>query len=146
MYAEESENKMQCTPPEITNAAKEVSINLLPEKSRKNYEIVYNKFNEWRLKNKTSSFSEDTVLVYFKEISAKFKSSTLWTHYSMLKSTLKLKHNVNIEPYGRVRALLKRKAEGYRAKKSEVFTGEQINIFIKEAPDVKYLATKVTIG
>lgn len=98
---------------------------------------------DWRRKNNTNSFSEDNILVYFKELSKKYKSSTLWTYYSMIKSTLILKHNVNIEHYGKVRALLKRHSEGYQPKKSEAFTREQINKFIEEAPDVKYLATKV---
>lgn len=73
----------------------------------------------------------------------KYKSSTLWTHYSMLKSILNIKHNINIDTYTRLRALLRRQSEGYQPKKSEAFTEDEINRFFKEAPDDKYLATKV---
>lgn len=133
-----------CTPPEIRDAAKIASLDLLPERSRQNYEIAYNAFMKWRLNKNVSSFSEDTLLVYFKEISLKFKSSTLWTKYSMIRSILNIRHNVKIEKYGRLRAFLKRRSEGFLPKKSEVFTGEEINKFIEEAPDTQYLATKVS--
>lgn len=77
------------------------------------------------------------------EISSKYKSSTLWTNYSMLKSMLNIKHNVDIDKYPRIRALLKRRSENYEPKKSKALTGKQIERFIKEAPDFKYLGTKV---
>src|SRR5699024_11669271 len=93
--------------------------------------------------NKTTSFSEDTLLVYFKELSNKYKSSSLWTQYSMLKSTINIRKNINLESYAGLRAFLKRCSEGYQAKKSEVFSGEQIQQFINKAPNDKYLATKV---
>ncbi|KAJ8912536.1 hypothetical protein NQ315_014480 [Exocentrus adspersus] len=54
----DSEEKIVCTPPEITEAAKVTSMNLLPEKSLKLYESVYNTFINWRAIKKTNSFSE----------------------------------------------------------------------------------------
>ncbi|XP_023311407.1 uncharacterized protein LOC111692006 [Anoplophora glabripennis] len=52
---------------------------------------------------------------------------------------------MNIESYAKVRALLKRQSEGYQPKKSKAFTGDEIYKFITEAPDTKYLATKVAL-
>jgi hypothetical protein len=40
-FNSDSENEIRCTPPEIREAAKLASLELLPEKSRKNYTIVY---------------------------------------------------------------------------------------------------------
>ncbi|XP_060516643.1 uncharacterized protein LOC132708080 [Cylas formicarius] len=140
----DSENEV-LTPPEIRAAAEAASLDLLPKKSRNNYEIAYNNFMDWRSRNKATSFSEDTLLVYFKELAKKYKSSSLWTFYSMLKSTLYIKHNVKIDHYAKLHALLKRQSEGYQPKKSKAFTGQEINKFIYEAPDTKYLATKVAL-
>lgn len=143
MESENSENEVPNTPPEIRAAADAASLDLLPKKSRSNYEVAYKHLMDWRLMNKATSFSEDTLLAYFTELAKKYKSSSMWTYYSMLKSTIYIKHNIKIESYAKLRALLKRQSEGYQAKKSKAFTGEEINKFINEAPDVKYLATKV---
>lgn len=71
------------------------------------------------------------------------KSSTLWANYSMLKATLSIRHNVDISKYLKLRALLKRQADGYKLKKSKILTKEQINKFIQEAPDKECLMIKV---
>lgn len=42
-----------------------------------------NSFADWGLKNNTDSFYKDTLLMYFKKLTQKCKSSTLWSHYSM---------------------------------------------------------------
>lgn len=41
MESLESEDDLSCTPPEISDAAKFVTMNLLPEKSRRQYERQY---------------------------------------------------------------------------------------------------------
>lgn len=78
----DSENEMSGTPPEISEAAKITSLNLLPEKSKKLYMAVYTSFMDWRIAKNVNSFSEAVLLVYFSELSSKYKSTTLWTHYS----------------------------------------------------------------
>lgn len=135
MDVDSSEDEAQCESAE--------SQDFFPEKSRRHYQMVYNSFTEWRQANDTVSFSEDTFLAYFKDMTKKYKSSTLLTHYSMLKSALNSKHNINIEPYARVRAFLKRHSEGYQPRKSQAFTEDEINKFINKAPDYRYLAIKV---
>ena len=134
----------ECTPPEITAAANEASTSLLPQKSLVIYEKAYDQFLKWRSTSNVTSFSENVILAYLSELSKKVKSSTLWSHYSMLKSTLRLKQNVDIGNYPKVRAYLKRQNEGYTPKKSRVLEKEQILQFIKEAPDQKFLFTKVS--
>jgi hypothetical protein len=84
----ENENDFSLTPPEIRDTAEVASLNLLPEKSRKVYNMAYESFLNWQKEKKTTSFSESTLLVYFTELSTKYKSSTPWTYYSMLRSAI----------------------------------------------------------
>lgn len=99
LFTKMSDTSFDNTPPDISNAAKDISNQLLPEKSRKQYEKAYQDFMNWKISKSSTSFSEDVLLVYFQELSEKFKSSSLWTFYSMLKSTLSINHNVDISKY-----------------------------------------------
>ena len=82
-------------------------------------------------------------MAYFGGLAKRYKSSSLWTQYLMLKSTLNINNNVDISKYSKLWAFLKRKSEGYIPKKAKTFTPEEINKFIKESTDGIYLATKV---
>lgn len=130
MNIDSNEHEISSTPPEVTNAAKVASLNLLPEKSRELYMATYKSFMDWRMINNINSFSESVLLVYFSELGTKYKPSTLWTNYSMLRSTLTINQGINIETYSKLRALLKRKSEGFRPKKARTFTSEHINNFL----------------
>lgn len=141
----ESDDEIEraCTPPDILETAKATSSGLLPEKSKHLYDKVYRKFMEWRILKKASSFSENVILAYFVELNEKYKSSTMWTFYSMLRSVLLINHDIDLENYGKLRSFLKRKSEGYIAKKSKILAPEEIKKFIAEAPDEIYLLHKV---
>ncbi|XP_063544513.1 uncharacterized protein LOC134752749 isoform X5 [Cydia strobilella] len=118
----------------------------LPTKSKEKYNITYENFISWRKQKNITSFGEDVLLLYFEEMSAKYKPTSLWAYYSMLKSGLKRSHNVNIKEYYQLRAFLKKLSEGYGKKgKVKVLTFENVEKFIDEAPDDKYLATKVAL-
>lgn len=131
------------TPENIREAAETISLDLLPEKSKKQYIICYNKFMKWRESNKATSFSENTILGYFNEISKTMKPSTLWGIYSMLKLTLQMNHDVHLKNYKTLIAFLKRQSTGLRSKKSKVLSSNDVEKFLNEAPDDMYLATKV---
>lgn len=64
---------------------------------------------------------------------------------AMLKSILNIKHNINIETYTKLIAFLKRTKDGYVPKKSKTLEIEEIEKFIKEAPNETYLMMKVSI-
>lgn len=97
-----------CTPPDISNIAKEVTSNLLPTKSREKYNLQYKLFMDWCSAKKITRYSENVILAYLSELAAKYKCSTLWSIYSMLKSTLAVKDNVDIGSYTKVVAYLKK--------------------------------------
>lgn len=133
-------------PAEIEEAATRATLNLLPSKSRQQYNIAYNRFIEWcKSKNVSGKYGENVMLAYFEEKSKVWKSSTLWANFSMIKLMLNIKNNQDISRYYKLIAFLKRKGEGYRPKKSKIFTQKEIDRFIIEAPDEQYLMLKVAV-
>lgn len=141
--SEPEKDDLMGTPPEITEAASLATENLLPTKSKSQYERQYKLFMDWRLETKTDSLSEIVLLAYFQNLSTKMKPSSLWAIYSMLRMTINLKNNVDISKYPKLCAFLKRTSNGYKPKKSSVLTPEQIQDFLLSAPDEIYLFTKV---
>mgnify|MGYP000308873942 CR=1 FL=1 len=100
-------SEVSCTLPEIAEIAKSVALNLLPEKSRDKYEIQYERFSKWCDSKETKNISENILLAYFAEKAKVMKSSTLWSIYSMLRSTISVKHDLNISEYKKLIAYLK---------------------------------------
>ncbi|KAL1516604.1 hypothetical protein ABEB36_000498 [Hypothenemus hampei] len=119
----------------------------LPAKSKKRYEFAYGRFKEWIKSHGINVISENVLLKYFYELSTthKYSPPTLWNLYSMLNTTIKIFDNVDIEKYGKLLAFLKRKNVGYKAKQSKVFKATEIKRFLMEAPDNRYLLTKVAM-
>ena len=68
-------------PHEIVEAAKEVSINLLPDESKRLYVSTYNNFKSWRASKKTTLFVEEVFLAYFKYISKTIFPPKLWNRF-----------------------------------------------------------------
>lgn len=140
-----SEMEVHLTPPDVVALAQHTAENLLPTKSKEKYTLTYNNFNLWRKERNVTSYSENVLLAYFSEISKSLKPSTLWARYSMLKSTLNLNNNIDISKYIKLTSYLKRQSDGFHSKKSKVLSSEEIEKFINEAPNDKYLDTKVNI-
>lgn len=132
-------------PDDVLEEARGAIENLLPSKSKEKYDFAYKRFEDWCKSRNVASYSECVLLAYFAHLSKTMKSSTLWSQYSMVKATLSIKNGVQIDRYSKLRAFLKRKNEGYTPKKSLVLTSEQVEHFINEAPDNKYLMIKVNI-
>lgn len=61
----------------------------------------------------------------------------------MLKSTLAVKENIDISKYAKLHAFLKKQNVGYKAKKSKIFSRDEINTFLRDAPNDSYLMSKV---
>ncbi|CAH1110052.1 unnamed protein product [Psylliodes chrysocephalus] len=131
------------TSSEFSEIANTASLNLLPTKSRKQYEITYNRFREWCFDKKVVNFTENVRLAYFYKRLHDIKPSSLWSEYSIMKACLSSKDNINIKNYKTLMAFIKQNSVGFRAKKSKVFNREHIYKFLKEAPDSQYLMKKV---
>jgi hypothetical protein len=67
--------------------AEEVMDKLLPEKSKRLYLKAYVAFKNWCSSKNVITVSENVLLAYFQHYANEKKASTLWSHYSMLKST-----------------------------------------------------------
>lgn len=90
-----------------------------------------------------ASGCHETLAIFVTIVTMKTCVVKLWGNYSMLKRLLIIKHNVNIKNYSQLIAFLKQNAEGYQSKQANVFTGDEVNRFISEAPDDQFLAVKV---
>lgn len=93
------EEEYSCTPPEVCEAAYIASLDLLPKKSKTLYESCYKTFQDWEKTSNTKSCSERVLLAYFKKLAEKYKPSTLWSNYSMLKTTIKIYEKLDITCY-----------------------------------------------
>lgn len=138
-----SDSEMELTPDIIRKEAQNIIEDLLPQKSKERYIKSYNDFMKWRSDKKVKSLSESVFLTYFNDLSKRVKPSTLWSVYSMLKTTMTTRHNVNLKNFDKLTSFLKRQSEGFRSKKSKVLTAQDVETFLNQAPDEVYLATKV---
>ncbi|KAJ8984182.1 hypothetical protein NQ317_011091 [Molorchus minor] len=103
-------------PSNIEDAARNAVCLLIPEKSKAAYDLVYEKFEKWRKEKKVKHVNEKVLLAYFED--KNLKASTLWTHYSMLRTELSLKKRyLDIKTYNSLIAFLKMQSDGYHAKK-----------------------------
>lgn len=137
---------MNDLPLEIENLANNAISGLLPDKSKSLYEKTYANYESWCTQKNVENITHEKVfLAYFKEQSMTKKSSSLWSYYSMLRSTLLLKKNVDISKYSHLIAFLKRNSDSYKPKKSRILTKENIVKFLQEAENEKYLLLKVSM-
>jgi len=150
IFYEDDIHQLNVTPPEFRELAEKGSKLLLPSKSKVRYEKAYDEFCKWRDSKSCSEVSpeatESVMLAYFVDLAQKFKPSSLWAHYSMVKAMLKLKESVDMKKYPKVKCFLANESRGYVSKKARVFSEEEIKKFLVEATDEQYLDMKVTIG
>ncbi|KAK5647863.1 hypothetical protein RI129_002755 [Pyrocoelia pectoralis] len=144
MSNENSDSDVENTPAEILEAANEATYNTLRDKSKEKYMHEYYSFKKWCDLKKVKQITENAVLAYFFEKSKSLKSPSLWCKYSMLRTTIAIRENIDIK-YPRLIAFLKRQSSGYKPKKSDTFSRDDMNNFLKDAPDEKYLLMKVVL-
>lgn len=130
-------------PPEVRTKANEVINNLTPEILRRKYEAAYQRFMESRSVKKIKSLSETVLVTYFSELAETQKPSSLWEMCSMLWSMIDIKHKINIYKHSSLIALKKKKNIGFKSKKAQTLSAEQIQQFLHEAPDNQFFATEV---
>ncbi|KAL0879211.1 hypothetical protein ABMA27_002994 [Loxostege sticticalis] len=133
------------TPETIKLEASNVIQNLIPTKSREKYLKAYDNFIQWKNRKGAKTFSENVFLAYFQELAKTKQPSTLWSVYSMLKTTVNINKDIKIDSYSKLVAYLKRLSEGHKPKKSKVFSGQNVETFLNDAPDKEFLAIKVAL-
>lgn len=133
---------LQCIPLSVLTS---VSSPLIPTKSSRIYDSAYERFCNWAEQQKIYTYSEDAVLSYFVHLSKTMRSSSLWARYSMIKAQLKFKHNIQMERYKKILMFLRYQGHGYKPKQSKIFSREQFDSFLQNAPDHTYLSTKVIV-
>lgn len=115
----------------------------IPRKTKEKYLKAYDKFKTWCCTNKVNKINEKVLVTYFTTELNEFKASSTWSIYSMLKSTLNVNDNVEISTFHNLKALLKRKNDGYNAKQSYKLKKEDVYRFIREANNSQFLVVKV---
>ncbi|KAF7987960.1 hypothetical protein HCN44_004776 [Aphidius gifuensis] len=95
-----------------------------------------------KLKKKIKKTTEDGLLVYFNELNEKYKPSTMYSRYSMLRTTILRNEQIDIATYTRLKFFLKKESVGYRPTKSKAFTAADVERFLNTAPEDEYLAIK----
>lgn len=64
-------NSEEDLPPEVTEEAQKVVLDLLPTKSREIYECAYKRFIKWCEEKDIKTYSENALLVYFADLAKK---------------------------------------------------------------------------
>lgn len=128
---------------DIEESAKIAIQSLLPTKSKDKYEKAYRLFEDWSHQKGVTVITEAVLLAYFEQKSRVYQSSTLWSLYSMIRTTLSVKKNIDIKKFPSLIAFLKRKSVGHRSRKSSVLRKSEVEKFLKEADDKTYLMMKV---
>jgi hypothetical protein len=131
----------------IKEATKAASCSLLPTKSQERYKQTYENFIEWYAMKDAEEISENVFLAYFLEKSNVLKSpASLWSEYSMLKLTISVNKNLDISKCERLKMFIKRKNDGYQARKSQVFSRDTVVKFLLDAPNEIFLMKKVVVN
>lgn len=116
----------------------------IPVKSKAAYLAIYNYFIKWRRGSNLQDFSEDVFIAFIKHLEVTKKASTVLSKYSMLRTVVLARLNIDIKHYPALTAYLKELAKGITPKPSKFFSAEEINNFLEKAPNEQYLAIKVS--
>lgn len=142
---EESEDDEEDEDDDEDFAGPESSNGVSREYKRNGYEGRYNEFMRWRNSMNLTVTNQSTLLTYFEGLSEKWKPTTMWSVFSILKTMLMEKEKIDIGNYTELTYFLKCISEGYKPKKAEVLSAQNISDFLCNAPDDKYLVTKVNV-
>ncbi|XP_044261817.1 uncharacterized protein LOC123009505 [Tribolium madens] len=123
--------------------AEQAEQRLIPEKSKEAYVKEYEKFSKWMITTNQTVIDETLMLAYMNQMSSHYKSSSMWCIHSKLQTMLRIKHGVDIASFHKLHAFMKSTNKGHEAKKSWVFTEEELRKFFVTAPDDTFLFLKV---
>lgn len=134
-----------CTPPDVLLCADATLEKLMPDKSQARYRQEFEKFREWCATHSVPAgyYSENVLLAYVEEISRKYSAGSMWSKFSMLRSSILTLGGKDLGELPRIVKFVKKISKAHSAKKSLTFTRDQINEFMRDAPDEANLPVKV---
>ncbi|KAJ8983236.1 hypothetical protein NQ317_005325 [Molorchus minor] len=103
--------RISCTPPELKSIVSSALSDLIPKKSKRQYEKCYSEFKDWCDKQNVKTISENILLAYLIQQSKVVKSSTLWSIYSMLKCLLNIREGIDVRKFLKLVPFLERRQE-----------------------------------
>lgn len=133
----------ECTPESLRLFVINAKDKSIPPKSRQRYEQIYSRFSKWREEYNVHRISQNVLLAYFNQLSATMKPNTLWSIWSVLKKMLNARENIDIVQFPEVKAFVKSNNKGYQPKKATVFSDNDLDRFLSDAPNDGYLLHKV---
>ena len=121
----------------MKRSADEILNELNPLKSSKKYNDRWNEFMNFSNINQDNEPNEESFLTYFDNLKHQknLASSTMWSIYSMLNHKMQMVYGQKLQKYPRLTALLKSYEANYVRKTAKVFSKEDFNRFLKDAPD-----------
>ncbi|XP_037024950.1 uncharacterized protein LOC119066533 isoform X1 [Bradysia coprophila] len=128
---------------EAADSFNKTTYQALPPVSQAKYQNAYQVFQKWNKSNGWCAISEDLLMKYFVELNAKSKPSTLFAIFSMLKATFRINDDIDIAKYSKLIEYIKGRNASYKPAKAKIFTDEEIERFVNEAPDDRWLDVKV---
>lgn len=115
----------------------------VPNRSKVKYNHAYQEYRKWCFKNNVEITTDDSIMTYFTTDLAPYKSTSLWTKYSMLRTTIKLFEGIDISKFPSIIPFLKSKSEGHKPSKSSSLTKDHVDRFLAEADNKGHLLNKV---
>lgn len=126
----------------VIDEADSIVLDMLPSKSKSQYIAVYQKFSQWRQEKHINekNMCEEVLFVYLRKLfdENKLNPPTVWSRYSMIKTTLLTYKNINIKSWEKVFSFMKKQAKGYCPKKAMIFSANDITNFCTHAPNETY--------
>lgn len=83
-------------PDDILEEANAATYNLLPQKSKNRYINELEKFRLWLKNRNVNVITEEVIVAYFNGLIGKYAASSLWSTFSMLKTTLFVFEKIDI--------------------------------------------------
>jgi site-specific recombinase XerD len=120
---------------------------VIPARSRDTYLKYFKRFQDWLAAHDGSlqSVTGSVLCAYFKAHEAKYKPSTMWTHFSAIKSVLVSEHNVSVTGVEAVTKFLKSKSAQQVKKRAPIFSQQDISLYLTSAPNSSCLHYKLAV-
>lgn len=118
----------------------------LQEKTKTLYQKNYSDFKVW-LNSRGLTINESSITEYINQHCVGKSPSTAWSLFSMLRITIIINDGINIREYKNLIAFLRKNSEGHPKVKRRAphLKDEDVERFLKTAPDYEYLASKVIL-